>query len=462
MAATLELARREDIVAPGSDVSSISLLSSTDGFDLDYRAGWTPAVASGLNPGYLQEAMTLKSTGDDQDDLASNRQALDDKLKETGWYWDDPTERYGVWLRAQLEDETYARQALIRRGNAQWGDSPFGLFVDDCSIDRFCTLSLERLPWWEATNASVFAGGSLDFGGEARGMTASIGDVPGRIARTSISPSTGDLDEFWLGFRTSRFGDRTQFEPVWECDDGTVYANTGTTEQANYMECDFSNGDPDGDAMQSRFYIKTSDVTATNYEEQRGQFIVLMRAQITSTTTCRVRLLDGYASSDAELRRQDRVTIEDTDWRLYALGTVQIPPMNTRGTIYDYTLQSYRLCLQAERVSGTGNLRCDNFILIPIGESAIYVSDASISSNESGRICIAPEETIHGYVYNSGNITGTMTVRPQGPYGYVFPVAASYIVFAGQSTGAHVKTTTATIGFNHILPRWRTLRGGDI
>ena len=148
MAAVLKLVRREDGDGTDNDVSAISLLDNTNGFDPDYYTGWVPEVATGMKPHNLQETMTLVSVGTSHDNLASRRQALDDKLKETEWYWDDPTERYSVWLRAQLENETYARQALIRRGSAQWGDSPYGPFVNAGNTDRTCTLGLERLPWW--------------------------------------------------------------------------------------------------------------------------------------------------------------------------------------------------------------------------------------------------------------------------------------------------------------------------
>ena len=119
MAVQIKLVRREDTKAVASDVSSISLLSGTDGFDLEYYGGWTQAVAQGLTPGNLAETLNLIVTGDDKDDLAANLQALDDKLKQAEWYWDDPTERYGVYLRAQLTGETHARETLVRRGDGQ-------------------------------------------------------------------------------------------------------------------------------------------------------------------------------------------------------------------------------------------------------------------------------------------------------------------------------------------------------
>jgi len=467
MAVQLKLVRFEDGTG---DIDNISLLANTDGFDLDYYDGWTQAVPQGLTPGNLAETLNLIAKGTAQtgpvvtakDNLAANLQGLDDKLKQAEWYWDDPTERYGVWLRAQLTDETNVRQALIRRGEGQPGESSYGPYTDRGNVMRRYTLALERLPWWESTAPITYSPtGPLSCSGGTGAHGTIPGDVPARAYVTNISCSDA-LDECWFGFRTARFGTIANFVPVWECDDGTVYAGTGTTEQADYMECDFSAGDPDGEALQSRFYVKVSDVTA-NYSDQRGQFIVLMRAQLSAgATTTRVRLLDGYSTTASNLRWQDRVVIDDTAWRLYALGTVQIPPLS--GLTTDNMFRAYRLCIQAERTAGAGSLRCDKFILIPIGEGALYASNIAMTSSVYvGRLRTTPQGSNSGWTYSDiayTTIASSMAVRPQGPYGYTLPVGAGITVFAGQRAASHDETDTVGLAY-WTLRRWRTLRGAD-
>jgi len=456
MAAQLKLVRRADGSATEEDIGSISLLDNTDGLDLDYMNGWTPAVASGMKPGPVIETMTLVSRGDDTDDLASNRQALDDKLKEIEWYWDDPTERYGIWLRAQLKNETYARQTLIRRANAQWGgDSVYGPFVEDAYTDRACTFGLERLPFWEDTGLTghtseitdpSFTGGTMDYG-------TVKGDVPARLYRLEVGDADTDIEEFWIGFRTARLGTIANLEPVWQCDDGTT-VSADTSEETDYMETDFTASTD----METRFYVTMSDVTA-NYSDQRGQFIVLLRAQCSDgTTTTRVRLLDGYATG--AMRTQSRVVVDSADWFLYPLGTVTIPPVKG-DTASSLVLKSMRLQVEAERTAGTGSLRCDKFILIPYGEGAFYADNVSIT--DSGHDCdiyYTCRGVLSGHTHTADTIINAVNPCVHNVYGAAVPVGAGTLIFAAQSATAHVEASTAHVEL-YVYYRWRTLRGDD-
>ena len=460
MAVQVKLVRREDSATTGYDVSSISLLSNTNGFDLDYYDGWTQAVPQGLTPGNLAETLNLIATGDDKDDLAANLQGLDDKLKQTEWYWDDPTERYGVWLRAQLTGESYARQALIRRGEGQPGESLYGPYTDRGNVMRRYALALERLPWWEDTDITYNSISGTSFGGGIAAACGTVhGDIPARCAYTMLNPTDINIDEFWMGFRNNtRFGVIANFEPQWECEDGTVLI-ADTTAGATYMTTTFATDE----TMASRFYVQISDVTA-NYSDQRGQFIVLMRAQLSAgATTTRVRLLDGYSTTASNLRRQDRVVIDSTEWKLYPLGTVQIPPLAGLTTLDMF--KSYRLLIQAERTSGAGFLRCDSFILIPIGEGAIYVSNIQNTTNDHRtEIIVSPDGNLSGWTLaeSTATITNSISPRPQGPYGYTLPVGSGFAIFTGQSATAHSSFAGVTFacGIN-MIERWRTLRGAD-
>ena len=451
MAVQLKLVRFEDMTG---DIDNISLLANTDGFDLDYYDGWTQAVAQGLTPGNLAETLNLIATGSDKDDLADNLQGLDNKLKQAEWYWDDPAERYGVWLRAQLTDETNVRQALIRRGEGQPGESSYGPYTDRGNVMRRYALALERLPWWESVIPVSYSSLTMLCNGGTAAYGTIPGDVPARPALTNITISD-ELDEFWIGFRTARFGTIANLVPAWQCESGTAVI-ADTTAGGTGMTTTFAT-----DAtMASRFYVKVSDITA-NYSDQRGQFIVLMRAQLSAgATTTRVRLLDGYSTTASNLRWQDRVVIDDTAWRLYALGTVQIPPLS--GLTTDNMFRAYRLYIQAERTAGAGSLVCDKFILIPIGEGALYASNVAMASSVyKGRIQTTPQGTNSGWTYSDAaytTIVSSMAVRPQGPYGFTLPVGAGVTVFAGQRAASHDETDTASF-YYQTLRRWRTLRG---
>lgn len=469
MTATLKLVERVDETAVGDDISSISLIANTNGFDVEYMSGWTPAVAAGMMPANVIENITLVARGSSHDNFSTLRQALDLKLKQASWYWDTMAEENSVWLRAKLNGETYERQALIRRGQATWGDAAFGPYVDAHYTDRQLPLVLERYPWWEATAVVTDTNLNVDcIGGKVTVDGTDGSDVPGRVSSTYFAPETGDaMDEIWIGFRSQRWGDTDNFVAKWATGLGTVIAGTGTTDEGDWMSCDFSAGDPDGNAMQTRFYVQLNDVTV-NYADHRGEFVVLLRAQKTGTDSdIYVRLLDGYSSDDGNLRMQDRVQIRSTEWCLHALGTVRIPP--ARAGSPARLLSTFRLAIQAELAVDDGDsLYCDYLILIPIGEGGVHVTDMGLAATQYGVLYTSPFGTMSGWTFTDFNLNSvikTIAPNPQGPYGYTIPAgqadgltedSKAYIAF--QRETEHDETDQATLTFK-VLRRWRTLRG---
>jgi len=213
--------------------------------------------------------------------------------------------------------------------------------------------------------------------------------------------------------------------------------------------------------MQSRFYVKVSNITA-NYQDQRGKFIVLLRAQLgAADTTVFVRLLDGYTSGADTLRAQDKVKITSTAWKLYSLCTVSIPPLY--GLASQKLIQSFRLVLQASRTEGAGDLNADQFILIPVSEGAIHVNSMGIEQYHATYIETRPEDTVSGWTYSdAARTTVSQPVSPetQGPYGFSLPVGQGSTVCAGQRATAHDEGDKVLIYYDTVH-RWRTLRGAD-
>lgn len=191
---------------------------------------------------------------------------------------------------------------------------------------------------------------------------------------------------------------------------------------------------------------------------QRGEHLVLLRAKVGSSTTCHVRLLDGYTSS-AALCTQPRVKITATDWMLYPIGTVKIPP--APGLPGTFVLDQYGLVIQASRESGSGNLDIDYVCLIPRGEGAIHVSGGAVvysaGDTRPVRIRVSPNEAISGWSYQSNAPIRSVTVEPDN---YRLPVGDGMFVMAGQRESSHILTDRVTVSFL-IYPRWRTLRGAD-
>ena len=463
MAAQVKLVRRGDF---SSDISSLSLFNYEDGFSLA-RNGWTQMVAHD-DDASVSEVLTLHIESTDHDDLASKIDALDDKIREVAWYRDS-SERYGIWLRTQMPDETEARQALIL--NAR-GSNTASLYAPPVSPGNFMRegyeLALERMPWWEATSSHAYTTSSLSCLGGMESYGIVYGNKPSRIARTNFVGSAAGagggedpLYEFWMGFRTDRFGDRTNFVPVWDIgqsNDSTPSNDTSsvsdTTAEGGYKwRCSFgADLDP---AMLKR--VSTAVMSHTsNYADQRGEYVVLVRMKVGSGTTCHIRLEDGFTYTSA-LRAQPRVKVDSTSWYLYPLGTVNIPP--SRGIVEADFLRQYGFDIYAERTAGSSYLDMDCLILIPYNEGFIHVSGGGVKyilgDTRPITVKVHPNEDMDGWWYTLNMPYASVAVESEG---YALPVGAGSLVLAGQRETAHDLDDRVIVRL-YTYRRYRTLRG---
>lgn len=470
MAAQVKLVRRSDW---SEDQSSLSLYDNEEGFSLAWD-GWEPTIAA---EGDLRvtETITLQVQGDSHNDLADKLTALDDKFREIAWHKDN-VERYGVWLRVQLEGETQTRQALITEAKGQLGSSVFNPAVSPGSYLGQYQLALERMPLWEATEHTTFDAYSINCLGGTFDYTSTdppgtiAGDASARIAQTTFSGASGGGDEplakFWLGFRTNRLGDRSNFLPVWECESGS-YSGTphydtslvdgvGATDASGgaKLQCTFATQA----GMEPRVTVNVGDVTS-NYADQRGRYLILVRARVSDTgTTCRIRLLDGFSSADS-WRTQSRRTVSSNDWQLFAMGTVRIPPSRGRFTLG--FLRKFALRIEAERVSGSDNLELDCFVLIPTAEGLLYVDKGTVKylAGDTNPVVIKihPDDYMDGWAYTGGYPIKSVTVEP---IQYELPVGDGLLVLAAQRSTEHHLDDYINLSLQ-FYNRWRTLRGAE-
>lgn len=469
MAAQANLIRTWDF---SGDIASLSLLGYTDGFNLAYD-GWRQAVASDSDD-RVAEALTLRVRGTDPDDLASKLHGLDAMLDEVGRH-DEAAERYGVWLRVQIDDEANTRQALLTAASV----GPLALYASPASPGSFLRryrLALERMPWWESILRSQYYLPAVScLGGMATYGTV-YGNKPARIARTRIYGSTADgpeagdegLFEFWLGFRTDRFGDQTNFVPVWdlgEASDSTGVNDTASVADATAYggykwQCSFGT-ETLLERVRATLQAQTSD-----YSDQRGEFAVLLRAKVGASTVCQVQLRDGFVYSSA-LRAHQRVTISSANWFLYPLGTVRIPP--SHGVIGAGSLRFYGFELFASRTSGSNNLDIDCLVLIPTAEGSLHVDISPLQGVSNGGVKyilgdtrpivvhMFPDGDSDGWWYTSNNPWATVAVEPSA---YAMPVASTgRIILAGQrETEGHDLDDYVDVDL-YANRRYRTLRG---
>lgn len=459
MAVQLKLVRLEESVE--SDVDSISLLAYTDGFDLAAN-GWQEILANGQED-FVTEAMTLRGKGSSHDNLASKLQGLIDKIIQTGRHRDSDVEKYSVWLRAQLTNETGARQTLVR--GAAVGKLPLhGYPALNSSALPEIGLAVDRKPLWENTSSDTQEFTGVSTVGGTSAYTTVAGDHLARFRRVYFMGESGGgspLKQCWLGLRSSRYGTPANFQSTWSLRlSGTFGSDTtGATTNADATAKDgyktiTTFGTP---GLVQRARIRVSDVTA-NTEDQRGVYTVLLRAKTTSTAVCRVRLADGpYGGSNFRFR--GRVPISNTSWALYPMGTVQIP--SPGNSFFALTVSNYSLRIDAELASGSGNLEMDCLILIPRDEGFVYSDGGNITYHLTTPDFLLVSNLADGRKYSerykSG--TGVMDIGSPELTGGV-PTGTGIIVLASQRDA--VSTLADTLKVIVIYnERWGSLRGSD-
>jgi len=455
MAPQLALIRRDDFT---TDVESLNLLSG--GFDL---RDWVQAIASDDDRS-VSESLTLKITGTSQDNLAVLIQSLDEKIKQANWQRQS-VEPYSIWLRAKMGNETGIRQALVLAARRSPGVQLFDNVAGSNDIAREYQLGLERIPWWETEQSVTFTQASVNSlgGASAYGGTPIKGTHPARIANAFINGLDASLSDVWMGLRTARFGTLSEFKPVWNLRLAGVFG-TDTTGGASNPDATAQDGFKVVVAFSSsvflpRLYIKVADIEATpsKRRSQRGRFSLLMRAKVTSTAVARVRIGNGYVGSTT-YDFKDRVTISSTSWKLYAMGEVRIAPSRLK-TFYvdsDFLFSGAGFRLDAERVSGSGNLELDCFILIPTAEGSLHLNSVGgFTTSDTANVDNRADGELSGFVSTSGTPIETLALDARD---WGLPPPSGNFIVAGQRPTESVKTDTIQI-IGNLYERYATLRG---
>ena len=479
MSSTLDLVFRQDGNPADDSVLHLKPCTTEDGFNLA-QDGYIPGALD-ESADRVPEALSLIVGGTSADDLAANIQKLALKVRQAN-QWKDSPEYMGVWLRNKINGESNARQAFITKARHRAISAIMSQHVYRQYLIQQYGLELERMPFWEAAayvnhvNTAVNAlGGTANYttGGSNAPVT---GDQPARIASCGVYEIAADvIEKFWLGFRSDRWGNPQYFVPVWNLHkhalgqtyfgddtsdvDGGGYAYYDTSAQDNYkIVCDFSTHAE----MKRRVTVTCDEMTyysgAHHYAYHRGTYNVLLRARITpaGTGVMQVQLADGsYASDDTQMRIQDRVTISQTGWGLYELGTVQIPSMKTQ-----QALDMCTMAILAERVSGTAYLEMDCLIFIPIDEGFVSCDGFQIGSGTAVGVYCLPDGSKYGSYYAVGYGYQILAPRAGGglPVGLT-STSHGYLVLAAQRPGhLSVKGDTLDI-YLQTYPRYDQLRG---
>jgi hypothetical protein len=467
MAQVLSLVKRKDLAAFGTE-------SGSDILDLLpwlAREGWVQNTSQAGED--VEEAISLNVSGASHDLLAAAIQSIDAKIHES-ILTRSLLQLNGIWLRAKLDGETNTRQAYVttlRRGKAE----VFSPFVKDSFLPDY-QIGLTRKPYWEGiAQVDIATGASINVNGGKLAYTLD-GDVPGRIAKMVVTAETNslqNLNRFWIGIQDTRYGTPANFQPIWTLhptgghnpaiDFDTTESSDATAVSGYKQTCTFATVPTMAQRTAETMYEVLGGGGAFN--DQRGIYRVLLRAKTTSTRAARVRLKTGFSYNSGYYfgAYGNRTPISNTNWGYYDLGVVSIPSWKIPA---DLDLRYQFLAIEAESVSGSGNLDLDCLMLVP-AEHQIYIQSVDFAvvnssvgddfamdvlSFPDGQLTALLRRQDPAYPYPLENVLPSQTewALPQGS-GVIVVVATGSNSYSGQKINLDLD----------VYERWAVLRGTE-
>ncbi|MHC4194134.1 MAG: hypothetical protein ACYSP9_08185 [Planctomycetota bacterium] len=434
--------------------TEIDLLEGSDGLTLRLD-GWIPQVAKRNGSEYenVIETITLKARDTSVAGLINNVTAqIEEAIDWIDDHINDPVAFDLAYLKWRPPGQSQSIQAVIKELSFAPGNSLYFPPATNQSALPNLVLQIERLPFWETVSYPLAYTAYLDSGGESGYVTKTdLGSVPGRIDKLFIT-TTKIFNEFWIGFRTDKYGYAAYFNPLWTFD--VVTTSNDATESGGTVT--WTSGDTD---LLERMRISMSQRTNMEislYRYQRGTFTVLLRARSTGTETFNVRLTDGfYSSSSSNRNRHSRVKVSGTSFQFYALGTVTIPPIQRRAG-FATGMGNYTLGLDAEvNTSGTGSLEATRFVLIPQDEGYVHVDGIATGLLGSTEVTVSPDGRISAYTINIDSTVDTPSALDMHRYG--LPQTETYLTLAAHGS-AQTLGDTARVEMLYVN-RWLGLGG---
>ena len=460
-------------------VDSMDLLNFAQGFELA-EGGWVQQIPAGDNV-TLIETLTFRVKATSQDDLAARLQVLDNWITRVGYY-QSRAMRTAVWLRVKVAGESEYRQALITRMQYAINESAFGTLWADAKFIGTLTIVLERSAFWEEITPQVETPvNAFNYLPDVLSVVTA-GDVQARIWKAVINSNvvgSNRQNTGYLGFKDDRYYDPANFYPVralngYEAGAGSdvTFVDDTATMGGKKLVCDFGT---DETLIQRHNlpikYVTTFDgvnitISESTTDSIRGEYLCLMKANITSTAVVRARIKIGYTGASTGDRIYPRLTISGTSPALYEMGVITLP--QDRSSAFN-TVLSTSIKLDAELVSGSGDLEVDSYILIPMENAVKFYTDDGIivtsgDLNRDGIIETTPVLESYGYT-TYATAPEIFDVMSLSTFNWFMPVSSnnqpSALVGAIASDDNSTLKTTEWIASISYFRRWRTLRGNE-
>jgi hypothetical protein len=140
------------------------------------------------------------------------------------------------------------------------------------------------------------------------------------------------------------------------------------------------------------------------------------------------------------------------------MGEVRIAPSRLK-TFYvdqDFLFSGAGFRLDAERVSGAGNLELDCFILIPTAEGNLHLNSVGgFTTSDTANVDNRADGELSGFVSTSGTPIETLALDARE---WGLPPPSGNFIVAAQRPTESVKTDTLQI-IGNLYERYATLRG---
>ena len=470
-------------------VSTFNLNGGTDGFYMAH-GGWTPSQPIG-NVSSVYESITLRATGTSVDNLAANVQALHMYMQYVDEWKYKSSNRYVVLYvqyKSKGSSETQPREALIKSMAVSPATSAYNYTARARDTVNEYVLTLERVPYWESVPqqtqilpAAVSKFGTITLGETAVLPTGSIkGDSYARFGGVihSFTSTSNPVHTFWMGWKTDKYGTKENLKTKWSlrlagsASDSRGSFGTDTTGGTSHADATAVDGYKavctfGSDTTLVRRATVTVDDVTTDYDDQRGSYLVLMRAKLTASGEVRARLAVGYADSD-NFSIYSRVVIDSTTWYLYEMGVVTLPAApRVFGALIGLSneMRGMAIGVDAEQVSGSPSLDMDALILIPYEEGMAKltgVSGALVGNKSYMELQSTPDGQ---YEVLNFTKTGSVYVNQQASEPYIYRGIPYHTGCMG--VFAFQRETSSVLGESYKIEaltpqhRWRWLRGNS-
>lgn len=452
------------------------ILQITDGTDtLDLLAGVFRLADAGWQAQQSDvptwETFTLIGSGTDAQ-IRSEQDKID-RLAEVAYnYVKDILEKTPVYLRIQSEGET-VRRAVVMNMATQYGTESnvsalLGANSTSSNTVILLTLAVYRTPAFEPESATTKSTtGISTSGGKWIPPTSNAGVLDQRIATATFSSTTATaaLYKMWIGIRKVRLG-LTDLQSLWECENGTMISADTTTaadataSNSSKVQCTFATTA----ALAKRFTLfwqsaATGGTTPT--DDIIGEYLVLGRVKLSSSSTeVRILLKHGWQglSYDREIAGDTYLSAVQnsnlTNWNLIELGRVKLPPTGNRDGIGEAAgdIPYIGLNVWAERMSASGTLDMDCFILIPT-DYLLYLEQCYVwASGGPTKIYTSPLN--EQYALSRTGSTGAI-INTLGSFNnWFYPAGGGALIIAAQELGQHTLGWTVDITLD-LYPRYK-------